>query len=101
MGLHSYLMGVQHKEESQRRRSKWRIKAMATKKQKPNIEPAVRVRRLIGAASRGRVRAQATTRKHLSKERAAAEISDAVGLSTGTIKRYLSELFPGDNWKKL
>ena len=56
-------------------------------------------RRLIGEASRRKVANAAGPFKHLSKEKAAAEIAKIVNLDTGTVRRYLSELFPGDKWK--
>ena len=65
-----------------------------------SMEPAIQERRRIGANSREKVRAQAVSLQHLSKESAAAEISNIVGLAPGTIRRYLSELYPGDDWKK-
>jgi hypothetical protein len=65
---------------------------------KININRAANGRRLIGATSREKVRTAAQKFKHLSKESAAPNIADSVGLSAGTVRRYLSELFPGDKW---
>ncbi len=70
---------------------------IATKNQKR----ATKERRLIGAASRDKVRKSAQSFRHLSKELAAPIIAEAANLSPGTVRRYLSELFPGIEWKKL
>lgn len=55
-------------------------------------------RREIGEQTRQRVRAAASAYQHLSRERAAAEIADKVGKSPATVRRMLSEIFPGDTW---
>ena len=57
-------------------------------------------RRLIGATSRAKVAKAADGLRHFSKEKAATEMADKVILDPGTIRRYLSELFPGDKWKQ-
>jgi len=67
-----------------------------------HVQRAVRAtngRRLIGASSRAKVAKAAESLKHLSKEKAAAAMSSHVNLDPGTIRRYLSELFPGEKWK--
>lgn len=69
-----------------------RNKAVSTAK-------AVNGRKLIGAASRAKVQKQAKNFRHLSKDSAAPAIANAVGLSPGTVRRYLTELFPGPDWK--
>ncbi|MBK7001289.1 MAG: hypothetical protein IPH35_15340 [Rhodoferax sp.] len=56
-------------------------------------------RRLIGATSRAKVAKAAESFKHLSKEKAAASMAGVVNLDSGTIRRYLSEIYPGDKWK--
>lgn len=94
----TYVVGFMQGRLNQIAKAKFRLKLAA---KKPNIGAAIQGRRLIGANSREKVRVQASIWKHLSKESAAAEISDAIGLSSGTVRRYLSELFPGDDWKKL
>lgn len=66
---------------------------------KRNSRRATNGRRLIGANSRAKVASAAESFRHLSKERAAAAIAQTVNLDPGTIRRYLSELFPGDKWK--
>ena len=63
------------------------------------VTKAINGRRLIGATSRAKVAKAAETHMHLSKERAAVAMADVVNLDPGTIRRYLSELFPGDEWK--
>jgi hypothetical protein len=57
-------------------------------------------RRLIGASSREKVAGAAQVYRHLSREKAAMEIANDVNLSSGTVRRYLSELFPGDKWER-
>lgn len=66
-----------------------------------SVKRAAKGRRLIGATSRGKVAASAKNYQHLSKESAAPAIAANVGLSPATVRRYLTELFPGDSWKKL
>ena len=67
---------------------------------KKNVKRAANGRRLIGATSRAKVAKTAESFRHLSKERAAAGMAEIVNLDPGTIRRYLSELFPGDKWRK-
>ena len=57
-------------------------------------------RRAIGVASRQKVATAAEPYRHLSKGNAAHEIAQIVSLDAGTVKRYLTELFPGKDWKK-
>ncbi len=80
----AYLLGLKHSEAE--------ISAN-------NVRRAANGRRLIGATSRAKVAKSAQAFKHLSKEKAAIEIADKVQLDPGTVRRYLSELFPGDKWK--
>lgn len=79
-----YREGVVMERESANRRS--------TKK-------AVNGRKLIGASSRAKVQKHAENFRHLSKDSAAPAIANVVGLSPGTVRRYLTELFPGLDWK--
>ena len=72
-------------------------KTIATK----NAKRATKGRQEIGAASRDRVRKASADYRHLSKELAAPKIAEAANLSPGTVRRYLSELFPGVEWKNL
>lgn len=65
-----------------------------------NAKRATNGRRLIGATSREKVRLEAANQMHLSKERAAAAMASIVNLDPGTIRRYLSELFPGNTWQQ-
>lgn len=65
-----------------------------------NVRRAANGRRLIGATSRAKVAKTAEEFRHLSKEKAAAAMADIVNLDAGTIRRYLSELFPGSQWKQ-
>ena len=55
-------------------------------------------RRLIGATTRDRVRAEAEKHKHLTKGAAAYAIGTAINLSPDRVRKLLSELFPGDSW---
>ena len=57
-------------------------------------------RRLIGARTRDKVSSAALALKHLTKEEAAEILSSSsnIGLSTGSVRRLLSQLFPGDEW---
>lgn len=61
---------------------------------------ATKGRELIGAASREKVKGAAAAFMHLSKVNASYEMAKLVNLDPGTIRRYLSELFPGNEWKK-
>ena len=71
----------------------------ALEKQKNDtVKRAANGRRLIGKASRAKVKQAASDYQHSFKDRAAAEMANLVNLEPGTIRRYLSELFPGKNW---
>ena len=61
---------------------------------------ATKGRRLIGSNSRSRVADTAQLFKHLSKEKASVAISNVVHLDAGTVRRYLTEIFPGNKWKE-
>jgi hypothetical protein len=69
------------------------------RQKKQKIQRLAKSRKLIGASSRAKVAKAAETHMHLSKDRAAVAMADTVNLDPGTIRRYLSELFPGNNWK--
>jgi hypothetical protein len=56
-------------------------------------------RRLIGATTRERIRQAAEPhRGNISREVAAPLIAEEVGKSAATVRRMLSELYPGSNW---
>jgi hypothetical protein len=84
--LHSYLAGLQD--------GALLNKADRTKK-------AANGRIKIGQLSKEKVLAASANWRHLSKERAAEKIAAiaGVGLSTGRVRRMLSELFPGESWR--
>jgi hypothetical protein len=65
-----------------------------------NVRRASNGRRLIGATSRAKVQKAAQAFRHLSRSNASYEMAELVNLDAGTIKRYLTELFPGDKWKQ-
>jgi hypothetical protein len=66
-----------------------------------NVQRGANGRRLIGSASRERVRRAALAQpSSQSKEQAAPAIAEAVGLAPGTVRKMLSDLFPGSSWKK-
>jgi DNA-binding CsgD family transcriptional regulator len=46
-----------------------------------------------------KVIAAAKTFRHLSKGNASYEIAQIVNLDPGTVRRYLSKLYPGELWK--
>lgn len=71
--------------------------ARAAKKENASLATSKRV--VIGMMSRDRVWSAAQEFRSLSKERAAPKIAERVGLSPGTVRRYLSTLFPGDDWE--
>ena len=77
-----------------------RVKINAEFLSKMQVQRATDGRRLIGATSRAKVVQAAEAFRHQSKERAAASIADIVNLDPGTIRRYLSEAFPGKKWKQ-
>ena len=58
-------------------------------------------RRRIGATSKEKVRDAAAVHRAagISKEKAALDIAQDVSLSPSTIRKLLSELFPGSKWK--
>lgn len=64
------------------------------------VKRGAKSRRAQGDVTRERVKSAARRYTHLSRESAAVQIADEVGKSSGTIRRLLSELFPGDRWNK-
>ncbi|MDA8260275.1 MAG: hypothetical protein M0Z99_32360 [Betaproteobacteria bacterium] len=61
---------------------------------------AAQGRRKIGANKRESIRKAAEKyRGHMSRERAAFEIEKELGASASSIRRLLSELYPGASWK--
>jgi hypothetical protein len=77
-----------------------RATSKAQKTIKITVNRAANGRRLIGATSRAKVQKAAQAFKHLSKSNASYEMAELLNLDAGTIKRYLTELFPGDKWKQ-
>jgi hypothetical protein len=80
----------------------------ATKRYKLGLEKAkiskvaraANGRRLIGATTRAKVAKEAEKiRLKMTKGDAAYAIAEIVKKDSGTIRRYLTELFPGDKWK--
>lgn len=64
------------------------------------VRRAAHGRRLIGASTRERVRAEAEKHRHLSKGTAAFEIAAKIQLSPDRVRKLLSEIFPGDSWAR-
>ncbi len=64
------------------------------------VKRGAKSRRVQGDATRERVKLAARRFNHLSRESAAVHIADEIGKSSGTIRRLLTELFPGDEWHK-
>ena len=75
------------------------INALAEYKRSKQTK-AVKGRLRIGAKTRAKVAGAAKPFMHLSKDDAAFEMKDIVNLGAGTIRRYLTEIFPGNKWKK-
>ncbi len=63
-----------------------------------SVGRAIAGRRKIGLVSKSRVAKSAVAFMHLSKGDAAYEIAKIVNLDAGTVKRYLSQIFPGEKW---
>jgi hypothetical protein len=74
--------------------------AMADQIREKSVIQAAIGRKKIGTESRGKVAKAAEKYMHLSRGNAAHEIASIVNLDTGTVRRYLSELFPGEKWKR-
>ena len=76
-----------------------RFKYIEEKVNNKKVLNATNGRRLIGATTRERVKKEAEAFRQMSKGDAAYEIAKIIGKDSGHVKRYLSELFPGDKWK--
>ena len=77
-----------------------RANLKAQKMIKITVSRAAKGRQKIGSLSRAKVKKAAQSFKHLSKSNASYEMAGLVNLDPGTIRRYLTELFPGDKWKQ-
>lgn len=65
-----------------------------------SVRRATNGRRLLGATTRSKVAKEAEKIRHkMTKEDASYVIAEVVKKNSGTVKRYLTELFPGDTWK--
>lgn len=76
-----------------------RAKLKAEKAMLSKVRKAANGRRLIGASTRERVAKEAEALRHKTKDDASYEIAKIIGKGNGTVKRYLTELYPGDKWK--
>lgn len=76
--------------------AQWKRDTLRAKKK--SVRNAVKGRKLLGTKSRERIRLAAESFRHLSRESAATEIALLVNMSPGTVRRYLSQLFPGTLW---
>lgn len=63
-----------------------------------NAQRGAAGRREIGEQTTGKVKEAAPKYMHLSKDAAAALIAGEIGKSASTVRRMLSELFPGSAW---
>jgi hypothetical protein len=64
------------------------------------VKRGAKSRRAQGDVTRERVKLVAKRFNHLSRESAAVQIAEEIGKSSGTIRRLLSEIFPGEQWHK-
>lgn len=76
-----------------------RAKIKSTKITNKRITLAADKRKTIGDATKERVKSAAQKYRNLTKEQAAPLLADEVHLSPGTVRRYLSTLFPGKTWE--
>jgi len=77
-----------------------RAKLKAKKTAMQRVRKATNGRRLIGETTRAKVLKEAEKLRHkMTKESAAYAIAEIVKKDSGTVKRYLTELFPGEKWK--
>lgn len=71
---------------------------------KSNVSVAIRTRKALGEETRRRVKMEAdkliVRSKKLTKGDASDLIAKKISKSTDTVKRYLSELYPGNKWPK-
>lgn len=63
-----------------------------------NVERGAAGRREIGEQTMNKVKEVAPKFMHMPKDAAASLISEEVGRSASTVRRLLSELFPGAAW---
>ena len=82
------------------KRASLKAEKTAIKAKQIKAARATKGRQLIGANSRAKVATAAVAFRHLSKEKAAVAMAGIVNLDPGTIRRYLSQQFPGDKWKQ-
>lgn len=75
-----------------------RAKNKSTKITSKRITLAADKRKTLGDATKERVKSAAQKYRNLTKEQAAPLVADEVHLSPGTVRRYLSTLFPGKTW---
>ena len=75
------------------RRGQWDAK-------KKDARNATNGRMLMGETTRQKVMEQAQPFRHLSKGAAAPLIAALVNKDAGTVRRYLTIIYPGDSWKK-
>lgn len=59
---------------------------------------ASKKRKLLGWKTKLKVKKAAEGLRHKSKEAAAVEIAEKIGLSPGRVRHLLSEIFPGNEW---
>lgn len=76
-----------------------RAKNKSTKITSKRISLAADKRKMQGNATKERVKAAAQKYRNLTKEQAAPLLADEVHLSPGTVRRYLSTMFPGKTWE--
>lgn len=92
--LQAFAKGYSFGKENEAHNNEQRL---ARKKLK-STKSAAQGRKAIGWNTKLKVRTAAENFRHKSKEAAAYEISELVGLSPGRVKQLLSELFPGKEW---
>ena len=63
------------------------------------VRKAADGRRLIGATTREKVAKEGKLHMGQSKDDASYAIGKIIGRSSGTVKRYLTELYPGQEWE--
>lgn len=62
------------------------------------VRQAANGRKLIGSATREKVRTSAKNYMHLAKDDAAHAIATDIGKSSGRVRKLLAQLFPGNEW---
>lgn len=76
-----------------------RAKTKKTKITAKRISLAADKRKSLGNATKERVKSVAQKYRNMTKEQAAPLVAAEVHLSPGTVRRYLSTMFPGKNWE--